>query len=176
MILVRFLLILFLVITVYSLGFHYLMAREGQDHTWITGFYWTLTVMSTLGFGDITFHTDAGRLFSMLVLLSGMLFMLTLLPFTFIQFFYAPWVAAQSAQRAPRSLSTKTRRHIILTHDDQITRALIQKFNQFDYEYVLIVQDLEQALLLHDEQIRVMIGDHNDPETYQKARSQRWKH
>ena len=70
-VLARFFLVLAVMITAYSVMFHVLMLREGQDHTWITGFYWTLTVMSTLGFGDITFHTDIGRLFSILVLLSG---------------------------------------------------------------------------------------------------------
>ncbi|UCF41708.1 MAG: potassium channel protein, partial [Gemmatimonadota bacterium] len=70
-VLARFIFVLAAMITVYSVGFHLLMQREGQEHTWITGFYWTLTVMSTLGFGDITFHTDTGRLFSILVLLSG---------------------------------------------------------------------------------------------------------
>ena len=30
--------------------------------------------MSTLGFGDITFESDAGRIFSVVVLLSGALF------------------------------------------------------------------------------------------------------
>ncbi len=39
------------------------MAAEGQDHSWITGVYWTLTVMSTLGFGDITFATDLAAAF-----------------------------------------------------------------------------------------------------------------
>ncbi|MEO1087108.1 MAG: ion channel, partial [Acidobacteriota bacterium] len=51
----RFFLILAAMITVYSVLFHVLMLREGQEHSWLTGFYWTLTVMSTLGFGDITF-------------------------------------------------------------------------------------------------------------------------
>nr|MBF0222247.1 hypothetical protein [Desulfobulbaceae bacterium] len=36
------------------------MMYEGREFSWITGFYWTLTVMSTLGFGDITFQTDLG--------------------------------------------------------------------------------------------------------------------
>lgn len=45
--------------------------------------------MSTLGFGDITFHTDLGRAFSMLVVISGLMFLLVLMPFTFIEFFYA---------------------------------------------------------------------------------------
>ncbi|HMR78917.1 MAG TPA: potassium channel family protein, partial [Polyangiaceae bacterium] len=60
-------LVLAVFIAIYSVVFHLLMLAEGQNHSWLTGVYWTLTVMSTLGFGDITFHTDAGRLFSMLV-------------------------------------------------------------------------------------------------------------
>ena len=61
--LLRFLLSLVALITAYSVIFHYLMEAEGKSHSWVTGFYWTLTVMSTLGFGDITFHSDIGRLF-----------------------------------------------------------------------------------------------------------------
>ena len=64
----RFFFALGVMIVFFSIGFHLLMLREGQEHTWITGFYWTLTVMSTLGFGDITFHTDLGRMFSIVVL------------------------------------------------------------------------------------------------------------
>ncbi len=48
--LARFSLVLAAMILVYSVGFHVLMLKEGQQHTWLTGFYWTLTVMSTLGF------------------------------------------------------------------------------------------------------------------------------
>lgn len=88
--LLRFLLVLVGLATLYSVLFHVLMLYEGQRHSWITGFYWTLTVMSTLGFGDITFKSDIGRVFSIVVLLSGMVSLLMLLPFTFIEFFYAP--------------------------------------------------------------------------------------
>ena len=70
--LIKLLAFLFGTIVVFSVLFHLIMVyNEGQDHSWLTGFYWTLTVMSTLGFGDITFHTDLGRLFSIVVLLSG---------------------------------------------------------------------------------------------------------
>lgn len=61
------------------------MAYEGREESWVTGFYWTLTVMSTLGFDDITFESDLGRIFSSIVLLSGIIFMLVILPFTFIK-------------------------------------------------------------------------------------------
>ena len=126
-ILLRFLLALAALVTVYSVLFHYIMAWEGRDFSWVTGFYWTLTVMSTLGFGDITFHGDLGRIFSICVLLSGVLFLLILLPFTFIQFFYAPWMEAQSAARAPRELPEETTGHVIMTFYGPVTSTLIKK-------------------------------------------------
>lgn len=61
--LIRFILILLLFICLYSVLFHLIMVLEGRDYSWITGLYWTLTVMSTLGFGDITFASDLGRVF-----------------------------------------------------------------------------------------------------------------
>src|SRR5687767_11774509 len=82
--LLRFIAVLGVMVLVYSILFHFLMAVEGRQHSWLTGFYWTLTVMSTLGFGDITFTSDLGRFFSIIVLISGMVFLLILLPFTFI--------------------------------------------------------------------------------------------
>src|SRR3989339_798008 len=83
--LLKFMFVLSIMVTVFSVIFHFLMAFEGKDHTWITGFYWTLTVMSTLGFGDITFHSDLGRIFSIIVLVSGIVLLLIVLPFTFIR-------------------------------------------------------------------------------------------
>jgi voltage-gated potassium channel len=76
--------------------------------------------MTTLGYGDITFQSDLGRAFSMLVLGSGVLFLLVVLPFTFIQFFYAPWLEAQSRRRARRaSCRGHPSGHVILTHYDR---------------------------------------------------------
>jgi hypothetical protein len=86
------------------------MDLEERNFSWLTGFYWTLTVMSTLGFGDITFTSDLGRFFSIVVLLSGVVFLLTLLPFTVIQLFYAPWIEAQAKQRAPKGAANEDQR------------------------------------------------------------------
>ncbi len=169
-VLVRFFLVLVAMITVYSVLFHILMLREGQDHTWITGFYWTLTVMSTLGFGDITFHTDIGRLFSIVVLLSGTTFLLVLLPFTFIEFFYQPWMNAQAAARAPRGLPAYMKGHVLLTNYDAVTSALIRRLEQYHYPYALLVSEVDDALRLHDLGLNVVVGDLDDPETWTRTR------
>lgn len=166
-------------IAAYSVLFHYLMAWEfrhhaqAAPHSWITGLYWTLTVMTTLGFGDITFQTDLGRVFSVVVLLSGVIFLLILLPFTLIQFFFAPWLEAQQAARAPRVLPAQTSGHVILTHYGPVTESLIQKLTQFKYAYVLLAADLEEALKLSDLGVRVMVGALDDPDSYRHARVER---
>lgn len=169
-VLARFLLVLAGMILVYSTIFHFLMQREGHEHTWITGLYWTLTVMSTLGFGDITFHTDLGRGFSILVLMSGMVFLLVLLPFTFIEFFYEPWMKAQEAARTPRALQDEVKGHVLLTHHDAVTAALVRRLDQHQVPHALIEPDVEEALRLQDLGLNVVVGEFDDPETWRRVR------
>src|SRR5688500_6117422 len=103
--LLKYVLTLTGIITLYAVLFHVIkFSVEGEQHSWITGFYWTLVVMTTLGFGDITFTSDIGRLFSIVVLLSGVVLLLVMLPFLFISLFYAPWLEARVRLRAPREV------------------------------------------------------------------------
>ena len=170
-VLVNLLLLLTAIVVVYTVAFHLIMAREGQDHSWLSGFYWTMVTMSTLGYGDLSFHSDLGRMFSVIVVLSGTVFMLILLPFTFIQFFYAPWLEARNAARAPKKLPADTRGHVLLTQYGPIDAALIRRLAQFDTPYAVIVPEVTDALALHDQGVTVMVGALDDPETYRAARA-----
>lgn len=168
--LAHLLLILVVLIGIYSVIFHLIMELEGQHHSWITGFYWTLTVMTTLGFGDITFHGDLGRIFSVVVLSSGVAFMLVLLPFTFIEFFYAPWMQAQTAARAPRALPSTTRGHVILTNYGPLATALVPMLGKYGHPHVVVCPTVQEALELEERGVRVAVGDLDDPETYRLMR------
>lgn len=166
----KFLLVLLGMILLYTTIFHFIMEYEDQEHTLISGLYWTLVTMSTLGFGDITFQSDLGRVFTIVVILSGTLFLLVLLPFTFIQFFYAPWVESQAQASMPQNLPETEKGHVLLTRLDPVTEALIKKLEQFGHKYALIVEDMDEARNLHDKDFRVLLGDHDDPHTYELAR------
>ena len=170
-ILIRFFIALITMVTVYSILFHFLMILEDRDFSWVTGFYWTLTVMSTLGFGDITFATDLGKVFSIIVLMSGIVFLLTMLPFTFIQFFYLPWLEALAKARAPRELPEGITGHVILTNYDTVTISLAEKFHQYKQQYVIVVEDAKQALEIKDLDFTVAVGDLSDPQTYQRLKA-----
>ncbi len=171
--LLRYIGLLALLVTVYSILFHVLMEAEGQEHSWLTGFYWTLTVMSTLGFGDITFTSDIGRAFSIVVLLSGVLFLLVVFPFTFIHFFYQPWLEAQDRARAPRELPPETQGHVILTGNDPVVLAIVTRLRTLGRPYVVLVAELKRALELAEEGIKVMVGSPDDGRSWKRARVER---
>ncbi len=166
--LLKFIMILAAFFVIYSILFHVLMLYEGRRYSWITGFYWTLTTMSTLGFGDITFNSDAGKLFSVVVLLSGIVFLLVMLPFTFIQFFYAPWLDEQNKARAPRAVPEHVSGHVILTHFDDVAVNLIEKLVRYGTNYVIVTPELQHALDLHDIGYHVVVGELDDPRTYSR--------
>lgn len=167
--LLRFALTLGLLVTSCAIIFQLLMAYEGQHHSFVTGLYWTLSTMSTLGYGDITFTTDLGRIYSIVVLLSGIIYMLVLLPFTFIELFYEPWMASQAARRAPRSVPAEMSGHVILTFYDPVVTALIAKLIQFEYPYVLVLPELDDVLRLNEKGVNAIHGEFNDPDTFLRA-------
>jgi len=168
----RYALLIGLLITLYSILFHYIMAAEGKTHSWMTGFYWTMVTMSTLGFGDITFTSDIGRAFSVLVLLSGVILFLMLMPFIFIKYLFAPLMEAQARNRTPRELPKDTRNHVIITNYDSVTASLIEKLVHYKKEYVIVVEDYKKAQELYDKNIRVAVGNIDDPQTYSNLRVQ----
>ena len=43
-------------VVVYAAAFLGVMRLEGHDFSWISAVYWTITTMSTLGYGDVTFE------------------------------------------------------------------------------------------------------------------------
>lgn len=168
-----FLALLVGLVAVFTVLFHLIMLYEGRNYSWFSGLYWTLTTMTTLGFGDITFISDPGKIFSIVVLMSGVVLLLIVLPFTFVQFFYAPWLEAQSRARAPRELPEDTTGHVIFTNFDSITAHLVPRLAQYKVPYAILVQDTAAATGLYDQGYRVVVGANDDPETYRKLRVDR---
>jgi Trk K+ transport system NAD-binding subunit len=172
---VRFLALLATVVLVYAWVFHLLMEREGQTHSWFTGVYWTLTVMTTLGFGDITFHSDAGRLFSVVVLISGVFMLLIVMPFVFVRAVYEPWVEQRSRARmkAIRALPEGVRDHVLICSNDPIAFALVRRLELANVPAWIIEPDEEIALRLRDAGLPVITGDMEDAATYDAAHVER---
>jgi len=161
------------IVLLYTFLFHAIMRHEGRTYSWLTGVYWTLQTMSTLGYGDVVFEGDLGHVFAMLVLGTGVMVLFIFLPFTLIQFFYAPWLEARAASRAPRELPAGMSGHVLLTAHGPIESALIERLEQFNLPYAVIVSEVPQALALYDRGVQVMVGQLDDAATYRQARVDR---
>jgi len=169
--LLNYLAFLFVVIAVYSVIFHVIMIYwEGQQQSWVTGIYWTLTVMTTLGLGDIIFTSDLGKLFSIVVLVSGIVLLLILLPFMVIRFFYAPWLEAKVRLKAPREAPEEMRGHVIICSYEAIAPRLIDRLRLQGIPYFVIEPDPAVAARMHADDISVVTGELDSRTTYQKLR------
>lgn len=168
--LTRFLGMLVGLIVLYSVLFHVIMRYEGHDYSWITGLYWTLTVMTTLGFGDITFHSDLGMVFSIVVLLSGVMLLLIMLPFAFIQFFYAPWLKAQEKGHTPRAVAPDMKGHVIVVSTSPIALNLVDDLRNYGARCVLLCHDSQKTLDLLDRGYDAVVGEHDSAAVYRDLR------
>jgi voltage-gated potassium channel len=156
-------------VVVHSAVFRSLMHLDGSEHSWATSVYWTITTMSTLGYGDITFETDQGRLFSLWVLLSGVVYMLVLLPFFVIQYVVTPWLDSRRAARTPRRVPPGLRDHVLLVGSDAVTQAFMARAERSRVPAVMVLEDAAQAVELHDQGRKVVVGPLDSAATYRSA-------
>ncbi len=168
----RYLAFLVALVTVYAVLFHFIMLRvEGQEHSWVTGFYWAVVVMTTLGFGDVTFASDAGRVFSVVVVLSGVVFLLVMLPFLFIRLFYTPWLEARVRILAPREAPPEASGHVIITEYDAIGVGLVQRLAAEGIPCFTIEPDPVTAARLLGDGVPVVAGEIDEQATYERLRA-----
>jgi Trk K+ transport system NAD-binding subunit len=169
--LLKYIVFLIAVVLIYAVIFHWIMIIfEKEEHSFVTGIYWALTVMSTLGFGDITFHTDIGRIFSIVVLMSGIVLLLIVLPFAFIRYFYAPWLEAQIRHRAPRGVPGNTAGHVIICRYDTVVRVLIRKLAVLGIPFFVLEPDATEAASLYEDGVPVITGEIDNRTTYKALR------
>jgi len=170
--LVGYLAFLALMVLGYAYLFQFLMWHlERRTYSLIAGIYWTITVMTTLGFGDITFHSDTGFLFATIVTISGVVFLLMLLPFVLVSLFIAPWIEQSMRFRPKRELPAHTRGHVLIFGPDAVTRAFMRKLEGRQVPFVVVARDPEEAFRLELEGIRGLCGTPTDGAFLANARA-----
>ena len=162
-----------LMVVVHSVCFMALTQLEPGERSWIGAVYWTITTMSTLGYGDITFTSDAGRLFSLWVLLSGVVYMLVLLPFFVIQYVVTPWLDRRRAARTPRRVPPALRDHVLLVGSDAVTQTFAARAERSRVPAVVVLEDATLAGELHDQGRNVVVGPLDSAATYRSAGASR---
>ena len=171
LVLVGYVLFLAIVVLVFSWLFQYFMQRyEAEEHSFINGVYWTITTMSTLGFGDITFTSHAGKLFSGFVTLSGLVLFGILLPFGVIAVVFGPWLERRLRYRPRTRAARAAAGHIIICGWDSVTEALTKRLGATGIPYLTLVPDVDEVRRLEGEGVSAVYGRPSNSESLKQVR------
>jgi len=145
-----------LLVVVYSLAFLYLMhTAEGRSYTVIDAVYWVITTMTTQGIGDIVFVTSAGRIFAVLVELTGIVLFFAIL---------IPIVVAPVLQTVTESLPTKSRirNHTLITGYSPMVETIIEELDEKGLPYLVVDHGRTVVRALVERKIPCIHGDPSD--------------
>ena len=158
-----------LLVVVYSLIFIFLMvSAEGRSYTAVDAVYWVITTMTTQGVGDIVFVSSIGRIFAVLVELTGIvLFFAILIPIV-----VAPVLQSVRASVPTRS---KAQEHVLIAGYSSMVDTIIEELEERDLPYLVIDGDRDVVLALVERKIPCIYGDPSDEVTLQNAQIQRAK-
>ena len=158
-----------LLVVIYSFVFIFLMvSAEGRAYTAVDAVYWVITTMTTQGAGDIVFVSSIGKIFSMVVELTGIVLFFAIL---------IPIVVAPVLQSVRASVPTKSKaqEHVLIVGYSPMVDTIIGELNERDLPYLVIDGDRDVVQALVERKIPCIYGDPSDEVTLQNAQIQRAK-
>lgn len=146
--------------------FLYFASSEGQTEyvNIIDATYWVITTVTTVGYGDIVLTSKAGKIFTMVVQLSGVMVFGIL-----ISFVVTPWfektLRTQLPIRAPPNLAD----HIIICGYDRRVETLIEELAEQNIEFLIIEEDEQLVEELIKRKLPCILGSATNEETLKNA-------
>jgi Trk K+ transport system NAD-binding subunit len=152
-----------LLIIVYSYVFLFLMASaEGRSYSIIDAVYWVIATMTTQGLGDIVFESSGGRIFAVLVMLTGIIIFFVIL---------IPVVLEPVLESVRRSVPTKSKanNHVLIVGYNSLVDAIIEDFEERGLPYLVVDNDRQVIEALVERKIPCILGDPGDEVTLRNA-------
>lgn len=141
------------------------MKYEGQDQNInpITAFYWVVSTITTLGYGDIVFHSPLGRLFTILVVFSG----LAILWAVVIPIVITPRLE-KMVKASPTSAPEKISDHIIISGYNPLVETLTERLSILDVPFLIIERSQDVARSIY-QKYPVIYGDPSERDVLYRA-------
>lgn len=161
----RAVIIAILIVVVYSIIYMILMRHEGRPELAhpLDAVYWVVMTMTTVGYGDIVFSSPVGRLFSIVVSLSGIV-----LVFAFVlPGLVMPWfehLGRELPERVPEWMSD----HILICGYGPMVERLTERLDEVGVQFAIVESREPVARSIFKRYITVW-GDPSDVQVLRKA-------
>ncbi len=163
-------------VVIYGSIFMLLMFREGQhipgqmdNVNPVTAIYWVIATMTTVGYGDVYFVEGAGRLFSVVVAISGVILLFALL----FPLVITPWIESRVKAALPTSVSPALSDHLIICGYSLLVESLIEELEHQRIPFVVVEDDSSVVRDLLERGILCIHGDPCDKNTLDGANIQK---
>lgn len=156
-------LVIVIMLLVGATGFHFL-----EGWSWLDSLYTASQTVTTVGYGDLTPLTRAGKVFAVIFMLAGVgtgLYALTLLAQAVIQ---TEIVAAMGHRRKIKKMD-KLKDHYIVCGAGRVGRRVIRQLLKEKLPCVIIEFDEKKVVEFEEDGVPIIIGDATLEENLLKA-------
>jgi voltage-gated potassium channel len=154
------------VVIIYVEIFIHLMKIEQPIHAnHLTAIYWVSSTMTTVGFGDVVFTTNIGKIFSIIVQLSGVVIVFGIL----LTFVISPWFEKLAKESLPLKVPNDLKDHVIVCGHNHIVESLIDEFKKNNTKFIIIERDSQIVKDFLKMKIPCIFGISSDIDTLRNA-------
>lgn len=151
------------IIIIATVGFSYI-----EDTDLFTALYWTFSTITTLGYGDVVPETSVGRLFSIIIMISGVAVVL----YAFTQamaFWFEGTFSSIIGVRKMQEKIKKLKDHTIICGYGNVGRYVVEHLMDEKVPYVVIEKEPLKIEEMIENDILHIPGDATHSETLERA-------
>jgi voltage-gated potassium channel len=147
----------------YVLIFECLMILENQPNNAnvITAIYFASSTICTVGYGDVVFRSLAGRSFTIIIQIVGIILISGFL----LNYVISPWMDKVVKFRLPRKVSPGMKDHIIICGYNQLVETLIDELTEQQLMFVIVDDEEELIRELSYKDTSCILGVPSDQQT-----------
>ncbi|WP_410512798.1 ion channel [Paenibacillus sp. BR2-3] len=161
--------LIILVFIVVSATIAYLLEPD-TFNSWFNAFYWVMTTMATVGYGDYFAKTVAGKIFTMFLYIFG----IGLLSLVIGKVIDA--IAELQRQRGAGTLSFRGKEHVILINWNKKTQSAVDEILSYSPKcHIVVIDESNRHPLEQMEQVHFISGDPSADDVLGKANIQEAK-
>lgn len=149
------------------IGYIIIKMSQGKEATLIEAFFWTVATISTMGApGELVLTSDIGRIYTIVVVFSGIALFFIGFPF----FIIGPWLEEQVKKAtSPEIIPLPEEKHVIVCGYSEIGEEVIDDLELHNIPYILVDENKNLGDKLVLSRTPFIVGDARDADILKRA-------